>query len=53
MPLNVGEALENYLFARKASVVLTSATLSANGSFDYVRQRLGLEDAEELAPGRV
>jgi len=50
-PLNVGEVLESYLFGRKSSVVLTSATLSAAGSFRYVRERLGLEEAEELALG--
>ncbi|HEY7295136.1 MAG TPA: helicase C-terminal domain-containing protein [Dehalococcoidia bacterium] len=50
-PLNVGEVLESYLFGRKSSVVLTSATLSAGGSFRYVRERLGLEDAGELALG--
>ncbi len=50
-PLNVGDVLEGYLFARRSSVVLTSATLSANGSFDYVRGRLGLAEAEELALG--
>jgi len=50
-PLNVGEVLESYLFGRKSSVVLTSATLSAAGSFRYVRGRLGLDEAEELALG--
>jgi predicted DnaQ family exonuclease/DinG family helicase len=50
-PLNVGEVLESYLFGRKSSVILTSATLSAGGSFRYVRERLGLEDVEELALG--
>ena len=50
-PLIVGEVLDSYLFSRKASVVLTSATLSAGGSFDYVRERLGLDDARELALG--
>jgi predicted DnaQ family exonuclease/DinG family helicase len=50
-PLIVGEVLDSYLFSRKASVVLTSATLSAGGSFDYVRERLGLEDSRELALG--
>ncbi len=50
-PLNVGEVLDSYLFGRKASVILTSATLSAGGSFRYVRQRLGLDEVEELALG--
>ncbi|HZU77041.1 MAG TPA: helicase C-terminal domain-containing protein, partial [Dehalococcoidia bacterium] len=50
-PLNVGEVLESYLFGRKATVVLTSATLSAGGSFRYVRERLGLDEVDELALG--
>jgi predicted DnaQ family exonuclease/DinG family helicase len=50
-PLNVGDLLETYLFGRRASVVVTSATLSTNGNFDYVRGRLGLAEAEELALG--
>jgi DNA polymerase-3 subunit epsilon/ATP-dependent DNA helicase DinG len=50
-PLNVGDVLDSYLFSRKSTVVLTSATLSTNGTFDYVRGRLGLNEAEELALG--
>jgi Rad3-related DNA helicase/DNA polymerase III epsilon subunit-like protein len=50
-PLNVGDALDGALFGRKASVVLTSATLSAAGSFAYVRSRLGLDGVEELTLG--
>ena len=50
-PLQVGEVLESYLFGRKSTVVLTSATLSAGGNFRFVRERLGLDDVEELALG--
>ena len=50
-PLDVAEVLDSYLFSRKASVVVTSATLSTSGSFAYVRDRLGLAEAEELALG--
>src|SRR5207302_1133844 len=50
-PLNVGEVLEGYVFGRKSTVVLTSATLSTGGNFRYVRDRLGLGEAEELALG--
>jgi DNA polymerase-3 subunit epsilon/ATP-dependent DNA helicase DinG len=35
----------------KASVVLTSATLTTDDSFDYIRQRIGADDARELALG--
>lgn len=47
-PLHVGEALRERLFARCRTVVLTSATMTTDGSFDYIRQRLGLDDAAEL-----
>ncbi len=52
-PVDVGEALRETLFDRVQSVVLTSATLSAGrqGGFEYIRGRLGIEDAEELQLG--
>lgn len=50
-PLHVGEALNEALFSKKASVVLTSATLTAEGSFDYIRERLGLDGTSELMLG--
>ena len=50
-PLNVGPELDGGLFSQKSSVILTSATLSTQGSFDYVRERVGLSDAAELHLG--
>lgn len=50
-PLDVSGILRDRLWERKEAVVLTSATLSTEGRFDYVRARLGLEDAEELLLG--
>ena len=50
-PLSVGPILEERLFSRKSSVILTSATLSTQGSFDYVRERVGLADADEMLVG--
>ncbi len=47
-PLNVGDILTDSLFSQKSAVVLTSATLRTRGSFAYVKERLGLEDADEL-----
>ena len=40
-PLNVGELLEPQLFAPRRTVILTSATLTVNDRFDFVRSRLG------------
>lgn len=50
-PLEVAEVLRRDLFDARESVVLTSATLSAGGSFDYLRERVGLEDSEEMLLG--
>ena len=47
-PFNVAEFLRAALFARTASVVLTSATISIDGSFEFLKQSLGVEDAQEL-----
>ncbi len=47
-PLEVATLLRERLFDQKASVVLTSATLSVNGSYAYVRNRLGIPSATEL-----
>jgi DNA polymerase-3 subunit epsilon/ATP-dependent DNA helicase DinG len=50
-PLHVGPILDKMLFSAKESVVLTSATLATAGTFDFVRERLGLNEAEELLLG--
>ena len=50
-PIEVGEQLEKMLFDQRDTVVLTSATLSAGGTFDHVRERTGLKDADELLLG--
>ena len=50
-PLEVGTRLHDELLARKRSVVLTSATMAVRGGFAHVRDRLGIEDADELCLG--
>jgi predicted DnaQ family exonuclease/DinG family helicase len=50
-PLDVSTALEEDLFSQMECVVLTSATLSTEGHFEYIKGRLGLEDAGELLLG--
>jgi ATP-dependent DNA helicase DinG len=47
-PYEVAEFLRATLFARTQSVVLTSATLSTDRSFAFVRRTLGIDDAQEL-----
>jgi len=50
-PLHVGSLVEEHLFHKKESVVLTSATLRTGGTFDFLRERLNAWDADELAVG--
>ena len=50
-PLRVGQELEERLFSRKRSVILTSATLTTEGNFDYIRERVGMEESEEVLVG--
>jgi DNA polymerase-3 subunit epsilon/ATP-dependent DNA helicase DinG len=50
-PLTIGPMMEEYLWHEKESVVLTSATLTTNGEFDYLRNRLYADEADELALG--
>ena len=41
-PVDVSQLLQEKLFSKVESCILTSATLSANGSFNFIRDRLGL-----------
>ncbi|WP_416826713.1 ATP-dependent DNA helicase DinG [Ectobacillus polymachus] len=41
-PTDVSSILEQMFFSKRKSVVLTSATLTVNGTFDYVKKVLGL-----------
>ena len=52
-PVHVGDLLRRSLFGQVESVILTSATLAVgrNKSFAYVRERLGVIEADELMLG--
>jgi DNA polymerase-3 subunit epsilon/ATP-dependent DNA helicase DinG len=50
-PLHVGPLVERHLFHAKESVILTSATLTTDNRFDFIRERLGAWEADELAVG--
>lgn len=51
-PIDVSPILEEKLFDRVDTVVLTSATLAVSGGFDYVQDRLGVRHARTLVvPG--
>jgi ATP-dependent DNA helicase DinG len=47
-PVDVSRIVRDCLFDRFRTVVLTSATLTVEGSFDYIKGRLGIAVAEEL-----
>jgi ATP-dependent DNA helicase DinG len=47
-PIDVSSIVQEVLFDRLQGIVLTSATLTVEGSFDYVRGRLGLTRAKEV-----
>jgi ATP-dependent DNA helicase DinG len=47
IPSNVSQLLKEGLFDRKASVVMTSATLTVDKSFQYVKEQLGLVQSEQ------
>jgi ATP-dependent DNA helicase DinG len=50
-PTDIAESLGSRLFRENSSVVMTSATLSMNGSLDYFRHRLGARKATGLILG--
>lgn len=47
VPGDVSDLLKELLFDRKASVVMTSATLTVDKSFQYVTEQLGLVEHEK------
>ncbi len=47
-PIDVSGLLDDKLFSAVETVVLTSATLSSAGNFAFIRERLGLDKAEDL-----
>ncbi len=53
-PIDVSSLLQDKLFDKTETVILTSATLSSNGKFDFIKDRLGLDDPKKtetlLAP---
>ena len=50
-PIHIGSLMEKFLWREKSSVILTSATLTTAGEFDYIRGRLNAQDAYELSLG--
>ena len=47
-PIDVSSIVREFLWGRMNGIVLTSATLTVDNSFDYFCNRLGIDDAHEL-----
>jgi ATP-dependent DNA helicase DinG len=47
-PIDVSAIVRELLLDRMKATVLTSATMTVDGSFDYIRSRLGIRRAREL-----
>src|SRR5215207_7610523 len=50
-PLSVGPLVEKYLWHEKRCLILTSATLTTHGEFQYLRNTLGADEADEMQLG--
>jgi len=48
-PIDISQILREKLFEPFDTVILTSATLTVAGRFEFIRQRLGLDHAKECA----
>ncbi|HSH21385.1 MAG TPA: helicase C-terminal domain-containing protein, partial [Candidatus Caenarcaniphilales bacterium] len=48
-PLYVDELLREHLFNRLRTAVLTSATITTDGSFEFIADRVGLPDSDQVA----
>ena len=46
-PIDVSSILREHLFDAFETIVMTSATLAVSGRFDFLRQRLGIQMAQE------
>lgn len=47
-PLDVGPLVQRHLWYQKDTIVMTSATLRTDGTFDFLREQLDAEDVDEV-----
>ncbi|MCX7707823.1 MAG: hypothetical protein N2204_07430, partial [Anaerolineae bacterium] len=50
-PLHIGPLVQQHVFFRNDTVILTSATLRTAGSFEYIRDRLAAQEADTVTVG--
>lgn len=48
VPINVAAELDKQVFSKTERVVLTSATLTTNRKFDFIKERIGYNPKEEM-----
>lgn len=48
VPIDISNILNKELFSKTKPIVLTSATLTVNKSFSFIKERLGINDCLEL-----
>ena len=51
VPIDVAKILKEQVFDKTSPVILTSATLSVNRSFNYIKERVGLSNCSEVILG--
>jgi ATP-dependent DNA helicase DinG len=49
-PIDVGPIMREHLFQKTPTVIMTSATLSAGGKFDFFQSRIGLQSKKGTGP---
>ncbi len=47
-PLSINQSLQENIYNNTKSVIFTSATISVNGSFDFFKNSIGVEKADEF-----
>ncbi len=47
-PVEIADEMNNRLFSKTDTIVLTSATLSTDNNFEFIKGRLGIKGADEL-----
>jgi len=50
-PIEIAEELDKQLFSKIKPIILTSATLSVNNDFKFIKKSLGIKDCDELLLG--
>ncbi|MFH1904216.1 MAG: helicase C-terminal domain-containing protein [bacterium] len=50
-PIEIADELDKQLFSKIKPIILTSATLSTNNDFEFIKKRLGIKDCDELLLG--